>query len=154
MLTISVQAHPTAVEALIQLLAQRGYTPSPLILSGSDGQTLELTPEPYYYPDWVQGMQMAWANRPALDGSNYRWAPERVTVAAPGEWQADVDAVLARGAQRWGELWTDSYIDMQVTRWLNGVREEDVHRTLDGLTAEELQRRIAAIRAREEEGEE
>ena len=153
MITIRVDAHPTAVEALIQLLAQRSYTPTPLVLTGSDGQALELTPEPYY-PDWVQGMRMAWANRPALDGGKFRWAPERVTVAAPEEWQADIEAALAQGAQRWGDLWTETYIDMQVTRWLNGVREEEVQRTVNALSGEELQRRIDAILAREEEREE
>lgn len=153
MITININAHPTAVEALIWMLAQRGYTPSPLILTGSDGRTLELTPAPYYQ-DWTQGMRMAWANRPALDGGKYRWAPEQVTVAAPDEWQAEIDAGLQHGAQKWGERWTDTYLDMQVTRWLNGVREDDVLRTLETLTEDELQQRIATIRAREGEREE
>ena len=122
MITFATKAHPTAVEAIIHLLETLNKLPETLTLYGSDGHQYILRPDGQYAKTHRGKLQLAWANRRALNGNPLRWLPSMISINVDIP-QSTVDKCLQDGLTHWNETMQRAYIECQIKRYANGVRD-------------------------------
>lgn len=119
---------PDKIHILLHIMQEQNYMPETFLLSGSEGDTLELPGDAFRYHDWLNTMSCAWANRGGVSPSTpsgYRWRPESITVTVPVAVAEEFYNRVPRAEGQAKALVIDTWLECQVQRMANGCRDAE-----------------------------